>query len=135
MDVKKLSLASLSYVVLSMAIAFPWHMVWFHDVYVKMGAVTRVEPIIPLGLLSMVIQGAVLSYLYPFYFRGGNPIFQGIKFMLIAGLLIYSVMGFATAAKMDINPVSTFLAYHTAFQLIQFVVTGAALGFIYRKKG
>ena len=131
MNVKKIALATLSYVVLSMAIAYPWHLIWFHDLYVKMGAVTRAEPIIPLGMLAMFIQGVVIAYLYPFYYREGHPVAQGIKFSLIIGLMVYTVMGFATAAKMNINPVSTFLAYHTAFQLIQFVVTGAALGMIY----
>jgi len=42
------------------------------------------------------------------------------------------VMGFATAAKIEIEPISSFLAYHTVFQLIQFVLTGTALGWIYR---
>lgn len=117
-----------------MAIAFPWHMIWFHELYQNIGAVTRPEPIIPLGMLAMLIQGVVIAYLYPFWYRGGNPVFQGIKFNFIVGLLVYSVMGFATVAKTNINPVSTFLIYHTIFQFIQFSVTGAALGLIYGKK-
>ena len=131
MNIKKLVLATISYVLLSLAIAYPWHMVWFHDLYVEMGAFTRLEPIIPLGMLAMVIQGFVLAYLYPFYYRGGQPAVEGIKFTLIAGLLIYTVMGFATAAKIDINPVSTFLIYHSLFQFIQFILTGSVLGLIY----
>lgn len=50
------------------------------------------------------------------------------------GLVVYSVMGFAMAAKIDINPISTYLIYNAAFQLIQFVITGAALGLIYGEK-
>ena len=125
---------TLSYVVLSLAIAYPWHLVWFHDLYIEMGAFTRAEPIIPLGLLAMFIQGAVIAYLYPYYQQSGNPILNGIKFMMIVGLLIYTVMGFTMAAKININPISTFLAYHTAFQLIQFTLTGAALGLVYGRK-
>jgi hypothetical protein len=53
---------------------------------------------------------------------------------MIAGLLIYTVMGFATAAKMRIEPVGEFLAYHTAFQFVQFLLTGAALGLIYGRR-
>lgn len=131
---KIIILATLSYVVLTMAIAFPWHMIWFHDLYAGIGAHTRAEPIIPFGMLAMAIQGAVIAYLYPFWYKGGNPVLHGIKFMLIAGLLIYTVMVFATAAKFEIKPVSTFLLYATAFQLIQFVITGAALGLIYGQK-
>ncbi|MCD8534027.1 MAG: DUF1761 domain-containing protein [Verrucomicrobia bacterium] len=99
MSIKKITLATISYIVLSMAIAFPWHMIWFHELYQNIGAVTRPEPIIPLGMLAMLIQGVVIAYLYPFWYRGGNPVFQGIKFNFIVGLLVYSVMGFATVAK------------------------------------
>jgi len=124
-------MATLSYVALTMAIAFPWHMMWFHDLYIELGAYTRAEPNIPLGMFSMLVQGIIIAYIYPFFYRGGNPIFQGIKFSLIMGLVVYSVMGFAMAAKVDINPISTYLLYNAAFQLIQYVVTGIALGLIY----
>ncbi len=131
---KKFMLATLSFVVLTMLWAYPWHVVWFHDVYADLGAVTRPTPIIPLGLMSVLIQGMVIAYFYPFYYRGGNPILQGIKFSLIIGLMVYSVMGFTTAAKINIEPVSTFLAYHTVFQSIQFLMTGAALGLIFGRQ-
>ncbi len=131
---KKFMLATLSFVVLTMLWAYPWHVVWFHDVYAELGAVTRPTPIIPLGLMSVLIQGMVIAYFYPFYYRGGNPILQGIKFSLIIGLMVYTVMGFATAAKINIEPVSTFLAYHTVFQSIQFLMTGAALGLIFGRQ-
>ncbi len=134
MDIKKFIFATVSYFLLTMAIAYPWHLIWFHDLYAKMGAFTRPEPIIPLGMLAVTIQGAVIAYLYPFWYNGGRPMFQGIKFSLIIGLMVYTVMGFAMAAKIDINPVSTFLIYSIVFQFIQFVVTGAALGLIYGTK-
>jgi len=128
---KKLVLATLSYFVLTMLWAYPWHVIWFHDLYTELGAFTRSAPIMPLGIAAITIQGIVIAYLYPFYYRGGSPVIQGIKFSLIIGLMVYTVMGFATAAKIQIEPISTFLAYHTVFQLIQFIVTGAALGLIY----
>ena len=134
MNTKKIIMATLSYVVLTMAIAYPWHMMWFHDLYVEMGAYTRTEPSIPLGMLAMLVQGIAIAYLYPFYYRSDNPIINGITFSLIMGLVVYSVMGFAMAAKVDINPISTYLIYNAVFQFIQYVVTGIALGIIYGKK-
>lgn len=128
---KKYILATASYIVLSFVIAYPWHLVWFHDLYVSMGAVTRPEPIVPLGIFTMVIQGVVIAYFYPFWYRGGNPLWSGIRFSLTIGLLIYTVMGFGTAAKFNIEPIGTFLAYHTVFQFLQFTITGAALGLIF----
>ena len=133
MNNNKLLLATTSYVVLTMAIAYPWHMILFHDLYTGLGAYTRSEPNVILGMFSMLMQGVTIAYLYPFYYQAGNPITQGIKFSIIMGAVVYSVMGFAMAAKVDINPISTYLLYNLAFQLIQFVLTGAALGLIYGK--
>ncbi len=130
---KKAIFFLISYFVITMAWAYPWHLVWFHEQYIAWGAVTRVEPIIPLGVMAILVQGLVIGYLYPFYYKGqGNPVLQGIKFNLIIGLMTYTAMGFATAAKIQIEPISQFLIYHTIFQLIQFTLTGAALGWIYR---
>jgi hypothetical protein len=130
---KHLALFVPAYFVITMGWAYPWHMVWFHDLYVEMGAVQRAEPIIPLGIAAILIQGLVIGYLYPFFQkRSGNQILQGITFNLIIGLMTYTAMGFATAAKFNIAPIGQFLLYHTVFQTIQFTLTGAALGFIYR---
>lgn len=128
---RKYILATCSYVFLSFAVAYPWHLVWFHNLYVEMGAITRPEPIISLGVLTMFIQGAVIAYFYPFWYRGGNPIWSGIRYSLIIGLLIYSIMGFGTAAKFSINPITTFLIHHTLFQFLQLAITGVALGAIF----
>ena len=135
MNINKIILATISYFVLTMAIAYPWHLIWFHDLYEEMGAFTRPEPIVPLGMLAVTIQGAVIAYLYPFWYSGGKPVIQGIKFSLIIGLMVYTVMGFTMAAKINISPISTFIIYSATFQFIQFVITGAALGLIYGEKG
>ncbi|MBL4630476.1 MAG: hypothetical protein JKY14_04735 [Paraglaciecola sp.] len=128
---KKMLFAIISYVVITMALAYPWHMIWFHELYVEMGAYTRPEANVLLGMSSMLMQGVIIAYLYPFYYQVGHPVIQGIKFSLIVGAIVYSVMGFAMAAKLDINPISTYLLYNLAFQFIQFVLTGTALGLIY----
>jgi len=131
---KKLGMFLIAYFVITMAWAYPWHIIWFHDLYQSWGAMTREHPIIQLGIAAILVQGIVVGYLYSNYNKGaGNPIFQGIKFSLIIGLMTYTAMGFATAAKIQIEPVSEFLMYHTVFQFIQFTLTGAALGWIYRK--
>ncbi len=127
----KILISTLAYFVLTMAIAYPWHLIWFHDLYLELGAFTRPEPIIAFGMLSISIQGFLMAYLYSLCYRGGHPVVEGIKFGLIFGLIVYTVMAFTTLAKFDINPISTFLLYHTVFQTIQFVVTGAAMGMIF----
>lgn len=132
-NIKRLGTFVAAYFVITMAWAYPWHMVFFHDLYVQMGAFQRAAPIMPLGISAILIQGIVIGYLYPFFYKGQSSVRQGIVFNLIIGLMTYTAMGFATAAKFQIEPVSTFLLYHTVFQLIQFTLTGAALGFIFKE--
>ena len=131
---KRLALFVVAYFVISMIWAYSWHLILFYDLYTQWGAFQRTEPIMSLGIASVIIQGITIGYLYPYYQnKNKNQIIQGIKFNLIIGLMTYTAMGFATAAKFQIEPVATFLIYHTIFQAIQFTLTGTALGLIYKK--
>jgi len=129
-------LSMLSFFVLTMAVAYPWHMLLFESTYQAMGVFTREAPIMGLGMLAIGLQGWAIAFVFPYFYQNktGSPIKLGIQFSLIMGLLVYSVMVFATAAKFMIEPVWQFVMYGTAFQIIQFVMTGAALGWIHRKE-
>tara|TARA_B100001989_G_scaffold243571_1_gene211414 strand:+ start:7514 stop:7924 length:411 start_codon:yes stop_codon:yes gene_type:complete len=135
MDIRKLVYFVIAYFLITMAWAYSWHMVFFHDLYVEWGAFQRAEPVMSLGITAILIQGIVIGYFYPFYDYGdGNPVLRGIRFNLIIGLMTYTAMGFATAAKFSIEPIAQFLLYHTIFQTIQFTLTGIALGLIYGQR-
>lgn len=132
---KKLSLFIAAYFVITMSWAYPWHVIWFHDLYVEWNAFQREEPIMVLGIAAVLIQGIVIGYLYPFFLKGEqSTIKKGVLFNLLIGLMVYTVMGFATAAKFAIDPILPFLIYHTVFQVAQFTLTGTALGLIYRNR-
>jgi hypothetical protein len=131
---KKFTLAVIGFVVTSFALAAPWHLIWFHDKYVAMGAFTRGEPIMPFGVLTMILQGVVFAYFYPLFYKhkgGGHPAYRGIQFSLFMGLTVWTVMVLATAAKFNIEPVVDFVILGTAFQILQFVFVGLTLGTIY----
>ena len=130
---KKFMFSVVGYFVVTMAVAYPWHMVLFHDKYMAMGAFTRGEPIMPFGILAIILQGIVFAYFYPLFYRhknGGNPVFRGIQFGLFMGLTVWTVMVFATAAKFVIEPVFDFVLYGTVFQIIQFTLVGMTIGLI-----
>jgi len=117
-----------------MATAYPWHMLVFHEQYVAMRAFTRGQPIMPLGMTAVMLQAAIFAYFYPLYYHhkgGGPPLVRGVQFGLLLGTTVWSVMVFATAAKLAIEPISDFVLLGTAFQLIQFVAVGAAIGLVY----
>jgi hypothetical protein len=125
-----------AYFVVTMAVAYPWHMLLFHEQYVAMGAFTREAPIMPFGMLAVILQGIVFAYLFPIFLQhkgAGNTILRGIQFSLFLGLTVYSVMVFATAAKFQIDPTFDFVLYGTAFQLLQFLLVGLTLGLIHRR--
>ena len=131
---KKFLLSIVAYFVLTMATAYPWHMVFFHAKYVAMGAFTRGEPIMPFGVLAIILQAVVFAYFYPLFYKhfgGGNPILRGIQFGLFLGMTVWTVMVFATAAKFAIEPVGDFVLLATIFQFIQFTVVGAGIGWVY----
>ena len=124
------------YFVATMAVAYPWHMVFFHEQYLAMGAFTRGTPIMPFGMLSIILQGIVFAYFFPLFLQhrqGGNSVVRGIQFSLFLGLTVYTVMVFSTAAKFLIEPVTQFVLLGTAFQFLQFLLVGIVLGVIHRQ--
>jgi len=125
-----------AYFVVTMAVAYPWHMLLFHEQYVAMGAFTREAPVMPFGILAIILQAIVFAYLFPVFLQHkgrGNTILRGVQFSLFLGLTVYSVMVFATAAKFQIEPKITFVLYGTAFQFLQFLLIGLAFGVIQRR--
>jgi len=130
-------LSMVGFFVTTMAVAYPWHMLLFHEQYVAMGAFTRIEPLMPFGMAAITLQAFVFAYFYPLFLahhKRKSTIASGIKFSFLMGLTVYSVMVLATAAKFQIEPVSQFFIYGTLFQLIQFVAVGIVLGLLHRTK-
>jgi hypothetical protein len=128
---KQFTLAALAYLVPTFILGFTWHFWFFPGVYDALGIYNRAEPIIPLGFSSMLIQGVLMAYLYPFYYRGVRPVVRGVQFGLLMGLFLFSVSTLANAAKINVTSMGTWLAVQTAFHLIQFVVAGALIGLAY----
>lgn len=133
MDTKKYFLAALAYVVCTFLIAAPWHLVLFKPLYDELAIFTRKEPLIPLGLVSMLMQGLVLSYLYPFYDQGRHSLKTGATFGLLMGVLLASSAVFAEAGKQNVTSVPTWLTLESVYFLFQFSVVGAVMGMIYAK--
>jgi hypothetical protein len=124
----KSALAVLAYVVSSMLLAVPWHLVWFKREYHDFGIYTRADPIIPLGLATMLVQGVVMAWIYPRWYRGGVPAAEGVKFSLLIGLFLFSVSTVATIAKVEVTDPWRFVLLSGIFHTIQFIVAGAGIG-------
>jgi hypothetical protein len=101
----------------------------YHDL-----AIYRDDIIIPFGLLSMFIQGALFSWAYPRVFTDRNPVLKnGLIYGLGMALLSWSFTTLAVGAKHVMTSVPTYLALETAFTVVQFAVVGPLIALAYRK--
>jgi hypothetical protein len=121
-----------AYVVITFAMGFVWHLVLFKPLYRRLAIFSRLEdPLIPLGLTAMLIQGAVLAYIYPLIFDGLHPAIDGFHFGLLMGALMASIGVFAEAGKQRVTSLPTWLVLETTYYLLQFALAGIAIGIIY----
>jgi hypothetical protein len=122
----------LVYVVVTFAMGFVWHLLLFKDLYVKLGIYSRLDdPIVPLGLSAMLIQGAVLAYLYPLFAKQGNFLIEGLRFGLLMGLFLASSAVLAEAAKQRVTSLPTWLVVEAIYYAIQFSLCGIAIAFVH----
>jgi hypothetical protein len=122
-----------AYVLPSFPIAYVWHLVLFAPMYHDL-AIYRADVIIPLGLLSMLIQGVVFSWLYPRMFVDRSAVLgNGLRYGLGMALLSWSFTTLAVAAKHVMTSVPTYLALETAFTLVQFAIAGPLIALAYKR--
>jgi len=123
-----------AYVLATFPIAFVWHLVLFEQKYRAL-QIYRDEPVIAFGLASMVIQGAIFSWLFPRVFpRGGSSFLKdGLLYGLGAGLLSWSFTTLAVAAKNVMASVPDYVLIETAFTILQFAVVGPLIALAWRR--
>ena len=122
-----------AYLVPSFPIAYVWHLVLFAPAYHDLG-IYRDDVIVPFGLMSMLIQGAVYSWLYPRVFAVRAPVLRnGLIYGAGLALLSWSYTTLAVAAKNIMTSVPDYVALETGFTLMQFVIVGPLIGWAYRR--
>ncbi|SRR6266851_5680895 len=122
-----------AYVVPSFPIAYVWHLIVFAPAYHEL-AMYRDDVIVPFGLLSMFIQGAAFSLVYPHVFSDRSAVLRnGLLYGLALALLSWSFTTLAVAAKNVMTSVPTYMALETGFTLLQFVIVGPLIALAYRR--
>ena len=126
---KKVALGTLAYTVGTFVLAIVWHIVLFEDRYRAYGYIED-EPNFVVGFLTILIQGAVLSF--PLFKIKGNGVKRGLKFALWIGVFFWTSHVLAFVAKQSVQNVTQFMAMETFYLALQFGVFGVLIGFIYR---
>jgi hypothetical protein len=123
-----------AYLLPTFPIAFVWHLVLFEQKYHAL-QIYRDEPVIVFGLGSMIIQGAIFSWLFPRVFAqtGGSFLKDGLLYGLGAGLLSWSFTTLAVAAKNVMASVPDYVLLESAFTILQFCIVGPLIALAYRR--
>ena len=133
MNVKKYIIATIAFIVVGFIIAFVWHLVIFKPIYDSLKIYT-IEPIIPLGFTSFILEGLAFVYIFQFFRRGKKPLREGLIFGLLAfGVLMGGVGALAEGAKHATTSLFTWLVLETSFFVITGAILGMLIGIIYGK--
>ena len=96
----------------------------------------RAEPILPLGVFTMILQGAVLSYLFPLLRRGDNrstsTVGSALRFSWIMGLFLGSYIALVEPSKYVAPSVATWIGVEASATLLQFTLFGLLLAWVHR---
>ena len=129
----KLMLSVFAYLIPTMILGMVWHFVWFHELYDSFGIYNRKDPIIPLGFGSMLFQGLIIAYLYPYYAAERHSIGTSLKFSLIMGFFLFTVSTLANAAKIEVMSMANWLIVQFFFHLLVSSVVGVLISLVYRR--
>lgn len=130
---KNFWLGFLAYLLPTFPLGYFWHLVTFAEHYHRLD-MYRAEVIIPMGLASMLIQGAFLSWAYPrlFSVRPADWPGSAIRFAAIFAILAWSFTTLPVAAKYRMTSVADFLLLETCFTVLQFAVVAPLIALAHR---
>ena len=125
-------LTVLAYVVSTFAVQGSSHFVINAGYYAAISFM-RPDPVIPLGVGSMLIQGTIFALLFPTFNTGGSTIRNGLVFSWTIGGFLASYMVLAEAGKYAIPSIPSWILVEGAAAAAQFTVFGLLLGLLHRR--
>lgn len=126
----KILLGTLAYIIVTFPLAVLWHMKIFRTKYMQWKYFgDDVKPV--LGLASMIVQGAVLSYGYSVLAVNHSSVSVGVLYALVMGLFLWSAHVLAAMGKSSAIRHLEFFAMETVYLAIQFGVYGILISYIY----
>lgn len=128
---KKVAIGTIGYTVCTFTLAVLWHVVLFENQYQAFGYFEG-EPNFVIGFGTIVLQGAILSLLYPLVDLEGRSVTRGLKFAAIIGVFFWTSHVLAFVAKQIVEQVSLFIVMETIYLILQFGIFGLLIGLVYR---
>ena len=130
MNLNAILLGTLAYTAVTFPWAVVWHVVLFENLYLGFGYFGG-EPHFLLGFLSILVQGALLSLLYPLVSLAGTGARRGLKFAGLVGLFFWTSHVLAFVAKQVPPQAGLFVLMESGYLAVQFGVFGLLISRIY----
>ena len=128
-------LAVLGFIVASFATQATSHFVLFAQHYAAVPFVRgSSETIFPLGILVMIIQGSVMSFLFVNSRWSGKSILHAVMFAWILGVFFVSYPSLAEPAKYTVPNIPSWIAVELFSGFVQFTLAGIFLGLAHRTR-
>lgn len=96
--------------------------------------ILRAEPLVPMGLGSMLIQGLIFGALFPAFSRTTATVRDGVKFSWALGGFLASYIVLGEAGKYAIPSIASWVAVEGSVAFVQYTVFGVFLGLIHRRR-
>src|SRR5688500_20291658 len=87
-------------------------------------SIMRAEPLIALGITSMLIQGLIFAWLYPVYANGASTLRKSILFSWLIGGFLASYIVLGEAGKYAIPSVSSWIVVELSAAFVQYTLFG-----------
>jgi len=126
-------LAVLAYLVPTFMTGFVWHLVAFHDIYVRLN-LYRPDPIIPFGLGSMIVQGLIFAWAYPRLFDTARSAWvkSAVRAAAVFAALSWSFTTIAVAAKYPMTSIGSYVQIETLYTAVQFALVAPLMALAWR---
>lgn len=125
-------LTVLAYVISTFAVQGASHFAINADFYAGLPHM-RPEPVLPMGLTAMLIQGTLFALLFPAFNRGPNTLRNALVFSWAIGAFLASYITLGEAGKYAIPSIPAWIAIEGSAAFAQFTVFGLLLGLIHRR--
>ena len=133
MNAKRIMLGTIAYTIGTFSLAVVWHVLLFKARYESFGYFEG-EPSFVVGFVAILLQGLILSVLFPMVKLTGTGVARGIKFSFLIGAFFWTSHVLAFVAKQTIPDAGHFIAMETLYLALQFGLFGLLIGTIYRSE-
>ena len=131
MTLKRIALGTVAYTIGTFSLAVGWHVLLFEDRY-RSFVYFEGEPSFVIGFITILLQGVILSSLFPLFRIAGTSILRGLKYSFLIGAFFWTSHVLAFIAKQPVQGVVMFVAMESVYLTLQFGLFGLLIGIIHR---